>query len=88
MKKIVFLLLNHRRKENSDVFLYHKRMARGGHGLPQVLPRPAMPYPFTSCGWATPETAVSTGCRVGGLRSSSTLLDTPSRTPMFYTIFF
>jgi hypothetical protein len=28
----------------------HGRMARGGHGLPKVSPRPAMPYPSTPCG--------------------------------------
>jgi hypothetical protein len=27
-------------------------MARGGHGLPKVLPGPAMPYPSTPCGRA------------------------------------
>jgi hypothetical protein len=28
-----------------------------GHGLPKVLPGPAMPNPSTPCGQATPETA-------------------------------
>jgi hypothetical protein len=44
-------------------------MARGCHGLPKVLPWPAMPYP-------------STPCRAGGLQPSSTPLDTPRRTPI------
>jgi hypothetical protein len=34
-------------------------MARGGHGLPEVSLGPAMPYPYTPCGQATPETAFS-----------------------------
>jgi hypothetical protein len=34
------------------------RMAMGGHGLPRVPPRPAVPYPFTPCGPAIPETAL------------------------------
>jgi hypothetical protein len=59
-------------------------MGRGGHGLPKVLLRPAMPYPSKPCGWATPETAISGGpsCRAGGLRLSSTPLETPRRRPM------
>jgi hypothetical protein len=36
----------------------HGRMARGDHGIPKVSPGPALPYPFTPCGRATPETAV------------------------------
>ena len=32
-------------------------MTRGGHGLPKVLLGPAMPYPSTLYGFATPETA-------------------------------
>jgi hypothetical protein len=32
------------------------RMARSGHGLPEVSPRLAMPYPYTPCDRATPET--------------------------------
>jgi hypothetical protein len=45
-------------------------MARGIHGLPKVSPGPAMPDPSTPCG---------TG-RMGGLRPSSTPMDTPRRT--------
>jgi hypothetical protein len=30
-------------------------MARGGHGIPKVLLRPAMPYHSILCGWATPD---------------------------------
>jgi hypothetical protein len=61
------------------------RMARGGHGLPQVSPGSAMPNASTPCGRAIPETALrpSQGSplhKVGGLRRSSTLLDTPRRT--------
>jgi hypothetical protein len=32
-------------------------MARGGHGLLKVSSGPAMPYPSTPCGRATPETS-------------------------------
>jgi hypothetical protein len=38
--------------------MHHERMAGGDHGLPKVSLGPAMPYPSTSCGWATPETAL------------------------------
>jgi hypothetical protein len=60
-------------------------MARGIHGHPKVTAGPAMPDPSTPCGRATPETALQAfrGCparRVGGLRPSSTPLDTPCRT--------
>jgi hypothetical protein len=65
----------------------HVRMARGGHALPKVSPRPAMPNPSTPCGWATPETTFQPfqgwpASRAGNLRPSSTLLDTPRRTPI------
>jgi hypothetical protein len=65
----------------------HKRMAWGGHGLPKVSCGPAMPNPSTPCGRATSETASWLfqgwpACRAGGLRPSSTPLDTPRRTPM------
>jgi hypothetical protein len=64
----------------------HGRMARGGYGLPKVSPEPAMPNPSTPCRQATPETALQPfqgryACRAGGLRPSSTPLDTPRRTP-------
>jgi hypothetical protein len=36
----------------------HKRMAWGGHGLPKTSLGPAMPYPSSPSGWATPETAL------------------------------
>jgi hypothetical protein len=57
-----------------------------GHGL-------AMPYLFTPCGWATPETALWLfwgwpACKAGGLRPSSTPLDTPRRTPVHDTPLF
>jgi hypothetical protein len=51
-----------------------ERMARGGHGLPKVSLGPAMPYPSTPYGRATPETALQ--------QPSSTPLDTPRHTPM------
>jgi hypothetical protein len=62
-------------------------MARGGHELPKVLLGPAMPYPSTVCGFATPETAFWafqgwSAPRVGGLRSSSIHLDTPFPPPV------
>jgi hypothetical protein len=36
----------------------HGRMTRGGHGPPKVSLGPAMLYPSTPCGRATPETAL------------------------------
>jgi hypothetical protein len=33
------------------------RMARGGHKLPKVSPKPALPFSSTPCGQATPEVA-------------------------------
>jgi hypothetical protein len=74
----------------------HGRMARGRHGLPQTLPRPAMPYPSMPCGRATHETALRPFQAVsgvtcpqlhgaGGLRPSSTRSDTPRRMPMVMT---
>ena len=61
------------------------RTGRGIHGLPKVSPGPAMLNLSTPCGRANPETALRLfqgcpACRAGGLRSSSTLLDTPRRT--------
>jgi hypothetical protein len=39
-------------------------MARGGHGLPKVSPKSAMPYPSTPCGRATPRrTPMNTSLR-------------------------
>jgi hypothetical protein len=65
----------------------HGRMAKGGHGLPKVSPWPAKPYRSTPCGRATYKTTLQPfqrwpARRAGGLRSSSTPLDTPRRTPM------
>jgi hypothetical protein len=67
-------------------------MARGGHGLPKVLLGPAMPYPSTLCGWATPETAFwafqgwytpeAPEAPVGGLWPYSIPLDTTFRPPV------
>jgi hypothetical protein len=37
--------------------LEHRRMARGGHGLPKVSPGPTMPDHSTPNRWTTPETA-------------------------------
>jgi hypothetical protein len=61
--------------------------AIGDHGLPKVSPGPAMPYPSTPWGQATPETALWPlqgwpACRAGSLNPSSIPLDTPRRTPM------
>jgi hypothetical protein len=56
----------------------HGRMARDGHGLPIVSLGPAMPYPSTPYGRATPETA----SRLFHGWQSSTPLDTPRRTLM------
>jgi hypothetical protein len=52
----------------------HRRMARGGHGLPKVLLRPALPHP--SMRWGGPPLQGWLICRVGGLRPSSSPLDT------------
>jgi hypothetical protein len=65
----------------------HRRMARGGHGLSKVSTSPGMPYSSMSYGRATPETDLRPfqrwpACRAGGLRPSSTPLDTPCHTPM------
>jgi hypothetical protein len=38
--------------------LHYGRMGRGGHGLPKVSLGLAMPYSSTSCGLATPKTAL------------------------------
>jgi hypothetical protein len=61
------------------------RAGRGIHGLPKVSPRLTMPNPSTPCGRATPQTALRLfggwpARRAGGLRPSSSSLDTPSRT--------
>jgi hypothetical protein len=58
------------------------RMARGVHRLLKVLPRLAMPDPSRPCGRDTIETASQPflwrpAHRAGGLRPSSTPLDTP-----------
>jgi hypothetical protein len=63
----------------------HRCMGTGGRGLPEVSPGPTMPYFSKPCGWATPKTALQPfqGCptrKTGGLRLSSTPLDTPRRT--------
>jgi hypothetical protein len=55
-----------------------------------LSPGTAMPYPSTPCGQATPEMALRPFLgllthRAGGLRLSSTLLDTPRRWPMIET---
>jgi hypothetical protein len=67
--------------------VHHGRMGRGGHGLTKASPGPALPNASTPCGRAIPKTALQPflgwpARRAGGLRSSSTLLDTPRRTPM------
>jgi hypothetical protein len=60
-------------------------MARGVHGLPKVSRGPAMPNPSMPCQQATPKTALQPflgwpARRAGGLRQSSTPLDTQRRT--------
>jgi hypothetical protein len=70
---------------------YHRRMTRGGHGLPKVSPRPAMPYTFTLCGQATPEMTLRPferwpAHRATGLGPSSTPMETPRRTPMCFSL--
>jgi hypothetical protein len=62
-------------------------MSRGDFGLPKVPQGPAMPDPSMPYRQATPETAIwpfqgRPASRVGSLRPSSTLLDTPRRMPM------
>jgi hypothetical protein len=70
--------------------VFHQaRMAKGIHGLPKVSPGPAMLDPSTPCGRPTPEMALMpfrgwpAGKR-GGLRPSSTPLETPRRTGLFF----
>jgi hypothetical protein len=65
----------------------HKRMARGGHELPKVSPGLAMPNPSMPYGWATPKTVLQLfqdwpTYRAGGLRPSTTPLDSARRTYM------
>jgi hypothetical protein len=62
-------------------------MARGSHELSKVSPWPAMLDPSTPFGRATPKMALQPfqgwpSRRTDGLRPSSTLLDTPRRTPI------
>jgi hypothetical protein len=71
---------------------WYWRVVRGGHGLPKVLPEPAMPYPSTPCQWTTTETVLWLfqgwpTRRAGGLWPSSTPLDTPHHTPIPLTRF-
>jgi hypothetical protein len=59
-------------------------MARGIHELLKVSPRPTMPNPSTPYGRTTPKTAIWPfwrwpARRAGGLKPSSTPLDTPYR---------
>jgi hypothetical protein len=61
--------------------IVHGRMARDGHGLPKVLPGPAMPYPCTPCRRANPKRALQPfqgwpTPKAGCLRLSSTPLVT------------
>jgi hypothetical protein len=60
-------------------------MARGGHGLPKVSLGPALPYPPTPSGQATPKQGWPPH-RVGNRWPSSSLLYTAHRTPMSSTI--
>jgi hypothetical protein len=65
----------------------HGDMAWGGHGLPTISPRPAMPCPSTPCGRATLETTLRPflwwpARRAGDLRLSSSLWYCP--TPYVY----
>jgi hypothetical protein len=62
-------------------------MARSGHGLPEISPGPTMPYPSKPYERATSKTASRRfqgwpARRAGGLRLSSTPLDTTRHTPM------
>jgi len=82
-------MLSHKKCHSHVSELDYGRMARGDHGLPKVLLGPAMPYPSMPCRRATPETALwlygpfrDDPPYTGGLRSSSSPLDTPCRTPM------
>jgi hypothetical protein len=64
---------------------HYGRMGRGGHGLPKVSLVPAMLYPSTSCGQPSlkwPHSHFKGSCPQGNLRPSSSLLDTPRRTPL------
>jgi len=64
-------------------------MARGGQGLPKVSHGLTMPNLSTPCGRATPEIALRLfqgwpARKAGGLRPSSTPLDTSRCTPKTY----
>jgi hypothetical protein len=72
---------------NEGVSLLHGRIARGRHGLSETSLRPATLYPSMPCRRTTPEPALqpfqgSPTHTAGGLRPSSTPLDTPRRTPI------
>jgi hypothetical protein len=69
----------------------HRHMERGGHGLPKVLPQPAMLDLSMPCRQAALETALwqfqewpTHGTGAGGLQPSTTPLDNPNRTPMAF----
>jgi hypothetical protein len=73
-----------------DDMTRHGRMARRGHGLPKVSPGPALPYPSSPCGRATPEMALrplqrGPARRGARLRPSSSPLVTPRYTPVDMT---
>jgi hypothetical protein len=62
-------------------------MVRSSGGLPKISPGPAMPNLATHCGRATPKTPLQPFSgwpthKVGDLRPSSYLLDTPRCMPM------
>jgi hypothetical protein len=63
----------------------HERMARGGHGLPKVSHRPAMPNPSRSCGQATLESAISGVVHLQGGRPAAFFYPFGQPTPMSHT---
>jgi hypothetical protein len=69
------------------VLRVQRRTRWGGHELPKVSPGARHARPFTPCGRTNRETALRPfqgwpACRMGSLRLSSTLLDTPNHPPV------
>jgi hypothetical protein len=69
----------------------HRRMAKGGHGLPNVSPGPAMPYLSMPCGQATLKQPYGcfwgsppTGWTLDRLQLFSNPLNTPHCSPMHH----
>jgi hypothetical protein len=70
---------------------FHGRMARGGHELHKVSPRPAVPDSSMPYWWATSAMDLQPfqgwpTRRAGGLRPATTPMVTPNHTPMISSL--